>query len=112
MDEKAIYYQDLEKVTILSASSLRELSRDHCGGGLLFQQRIGALDELVPFVAQRDQTLTYFGYDPAEMRALAAQLNGRGVDRIVPIGQALQFHRFWDGYDLLQELTRHVYIGS
>jgi len=112
MDEKATYYQDLEKVTILSASSLQELSRDHCGGGLLFQQRIGALDELVPFVAQRDQTLTYFGYDPAEMRALAAQLNGRGVDRIVPIGQALQFHRFWDGYDLLQELTRHVYIGS
>jgi hypothetical protein len=34
------------------------------------------------------------------------------VDRIVPVGQALQFQRFWDGYDLLQELTRHVYIGS
>jgi hypothetical protein len=38
-------------------------------------------------------------------------VNGRGVDRIVPLGQALTFDYRWDGYNLLQELTRHVYIG-
>jgi hypothetical protein len=35
--------------------------------------------------------------------------NGRGVDRIVPFGEALTFGRFWDGYDLLAELTRRVH---
>jgi hypothetical protein len=30
----------------------------------------------------------------------------------VPIGQALQFHRYWDGYDLLQEFCRCVYIEA
>jgi Acyl-CoA reductase (LuxC) len=112
LDGKATYYQDCQEVTILGTDSLRQLSRDHCGGGLLFQHRIDALEELIPFVERRDQTMTYFGFDAAELRSFAAKLNGRGVDRIVPAGQALQFHRFWDGYDLLQELTRHVYIGS
>ena len=97
---------------MLDVARLERLSREHCGGGLLFQHRIAALEELIPFVQRRDQTMTYFGYDPPELKTFAAKLNGRGVDRIVPAGQALQFDRFWDGYDLLQELTRHVYIGA
>lgn len=112
IDEKATRYQDFEEVTILGTDSLEQLSREHCGGGLLFQHRIATLEELIPFIQRRDQTMTYFGFDPVELKAFAAKVNGRGLDRVVPTGQALQFHRFWDGYDLLQELTRHVYIGS
>lgn len=112
LDDRASRYQDLDQITILGVDGFQQLSREHCGGGLLFQLRISALQELVPFVQRRDQTMTYFGFEPAELRAFAAELNGRGVDRIVPTGQALNFHRFWDGYDLLQELTRHVYIGA
>jgi acyl-CoA reductase LuxC len=112
VDEKASAYRDLEEFTVLGVDSLQQLSREHCGGGLLYQHRIATLEELIPFVQRRDQTMTYFGFEPAELRTLAARLNGRGVDRMVPTGQALQFHRFWDGYDLFQELTRHVYIGA
>jgi hypothetical protein len=112
LDERASRYQDLHQITILGVDGFEQLSREHCGGGLLFQLRIAALRELLPFVQRRDQTMTYFGFEPAELRAFATELNGRGVDRIVPTGQALNFHRFWDGYDLLQELTRHVYIGA
>jgi hypothetical protein len=112
MDGEAAGYQDLKEFAVLDVDRLERLSREHCGGGLLFQHRIGALEELIPFVQRRDQTMTYFGYDAPELKAFAAKLNGRGVDRIVPAGQALQFNRFWDGYDLLQELTRHVYIGA
>jgi hypothetical protein len=112
LDGRASFYQDRQEIAILETEDLRQVSRDHCGGGLLFQHRITALEELIPFVGRRDQTMTYFGFDPAELKAFARKLNGRGLDRIVPAGQALRFHRFWDGYDLLQELTRHVYIGS
>ena len=65
---------------------------------------------LAQVVKRRDQTLTYFGFDRQEMEAFAQALNGKGIDRIVPIGQALTFNRFWDGYDLLQELTRRVWV--
>ncbi len=33
------------------------------------------------------------------------------IDRIVPVGQALEFSRYWDGYDLLEEMSRRVYLG-
>jgi hypothetical protein len=112
VDGAATRYEDLRELTVLGIDHLPELSREHCGGGLLFQHRISRLDELIPFVQRRDQTMTYFGFEAAELRALAARLNGRGIDRMVPAGQALKFDRFWDGYDLLQELTRHVYIRA
>ena len=32
--------------------------------------------------------------------------NGSGIDRIVPIGHALDFAAVWDGKDLVTELLR------
>ena len=31
-----------------------------------------------------------------------------GIDRIVPIGQALDISMIWDGYDLTSSLTRVI----
>jgi hypothetical protein len=88
------------------------LDREHCGGGLLFQAYAKELNEIAPLIIRRDQTLTHFGFTRDELRNLARLLNGRGIDRIVPVGHALNFNRFWDGYDLLREFTRTVYIQS
>jgi Acyl-CoA reductase (LuxC) len=109
LDGYATGYRDLSELVVLDVDTSRRLNREHCGGGLLFQSRISALAELEHFVTRRDQTMTCFGFDAPELEALAARLNG--LDRIVPFGKALNFSRFWDGYDLLQELTRHVSIG-
>ena len=54
----------------------------------------------------------YERYSPRVFGYLFQRLNGNAIDRVVPIGQALQFHRFWDGYDLLQEFCRCVYLES
>jgi Acyl-CoA reductase (LuxC) len=104
-------YQDFGQFAVLGLDRYDQLTREHCGGGLLFQYRIATLDDLLPFVSRRDQTLTYFGFERAELAAFAARLNGRGLDRLVPIGQALNFNRFWDGNDLLLSFLRYVYIA-
>ncbi|HVW10529.1 MAG TPA: acyl-CoA reductase [Bryobacteraceae bacterium] len=109
MDGRATGYRDLGEFVLLDVGTVRDFDRGHCGGGLLFQTRIEALAELEPFISRRDQTMTHFGFDTSELTEFAMRLNG--LDRIVPVGQALNFNRFWDGYDLLQELTRHVSIG-
>lgn len=102
--------RDCNELTVLQLSDLNNFKREHCGGGLLFQYYTEWLEEVVACIGQKDQTLTYFGFSRPEIEALAHQLNGKGLDRIVPIGQALRFNRYWDGYDLLAELTKHVYI--
>jgi hypothetical protein len=109
LDERAAGYRDLGEFVLLDVNPGRDFDREHCGGGLLFQTRIDGLTEMQAFISRRDQTMTYFGFETAELADFAVRLNG--LDRIVPVGQALNFNRFWDGYDLLQELTRHVSIG-
>mgnify|MGYP001581189159 FL=1 len=99
-------------LTVLTLGSLVGFQRSHPGGGLFFEAHLENLLELTTFLGRRDQTLTWFGFAPDELHALVWNLNGRAIDRIVPIGQALQFHRFWDGNDLLQEFCRCVYIES
>jgi hypothetical protein len=99
-------------LTVLTLDSLAGFQRNHPGGGLFFEAHLESLLELTAFLGRRDQTLTWFGFTPDDLHALARSLNGRAIDRIVPIGHALQFHRFWDGYDLLQEFCRCVYIET
>jgi hypothetical protein len=109
IDGNVVQYRDLEQLVVLNIEHLDHFSREHSGGGLLYETRIAELSELSSFVIRRDQTMTYFGLDSAELEDLTPRL--QGIDRMIPIGQALNFNRFWDGYDLFQELTRHVSTG-
>lgn len=82
------------------------------GAGTLAHAHLRSLAELVAFVGRKEQTLTHFGLDRADLESLATSLAGRGVDRMVPVGSALTFHRVWDGIDLPTEFTRLVTIHS
>lgn len=98
------------ELTVLTLDGLAGFDRSHPGAGLFFVAYVETLDALVPFVTRKDQTLGHFGFAGEELLALVQKLRGRGLDRLVPLGQALTFNRFWDGYDLLEELTRRVYV--
>jgi hypothetical protein len=82
------------------------MPRRWLGIGTLLDGRADRLSDLVPMVCRRDQTLTHFGFDRETLIVFAQALGGRGVDRIVPIGSALEFTSTWDGYDLMREFTR------
>jgi hypothetical protein len=79
-----------------------------CGGGLFFEMELERLEELANVVTERDQTLSHFGFAADELRQLALTLPTRAVDRVVPVGTALDFSTVWDGYDLIQILSRQV----
>jgi len=98
------------ELSVLELARLTDFDRAHPGAGLFFVAHVRSLGELAPFVTRRDQTLGHFGFTREQLVALVEQLGGRGLDRLVPIGEALMFNRFWDGYDLLQEFTRRVYV--
>jgi len=84
--------------------------RESCGGGFFFECFLENLEELIPLVNRKDQTLAYFGFSKNELIKFAEKVNGAGIDRIVPVGQALNFSSSWDGYSLLNELSKRINI--
>ena len=99
-------------LTSVSLDSFDSIARDAPGGGLFYEITVPSLDELVGFVRRKDQTISTFGLDHDEITRFVEQVGARGVDRIVEVGSALTFGRFWDGVDLLTEFTRIVHVSS
>ena len=94
--------------TVLDAAEFPSAAGEFCGGGLLYQWHATALTDLAAHLSRVNQTLAVHGIPREQIRGLVQALAGRGIDRIVPIGQALDFGRYWDGYDLYAEFTRRV----
>lgn len=59
-------------------------------------------------VSSRLQTLTIFGLDTAAIANFVVEQRLRGIDRIVPVGRALDLGLVWDGHDLVGLLSRIV----
>lgn len=98
------------ELTVIRVDQLAKINRQHCAGGLLFEYFAQSLGAIHGFISRRDQTLSYFGFTPEELRSFARGTASHGLDRIVPIGQALTFSHLWDGYDLLQEFVRRIHL--
>jgi hypothetical protein len=93
-------------VTAMTLTAVPEAPRRWIGAGAFPFAEVGSLLDLVPAMNRQDQTFSHFGFAAGELRDFALALGGRGVDRIVPFGQALTFSAIWDGYDLPHEFTR------
>lgn len=100
------------EVWVLPIRDLDALRRDTCGGGMFYRGTAPSLMSLLDHVRRRDQTLTHFGVGKSELWEFARVANGRGIDRIVPLGEALAFDPIWDGFDIMSELTRRVTVRA
>lgn len=82
------------------------------GHGLVVEVDLPRLDALAAQLDDRDQTLVQHGFGRDELAGLLAALAGRAIDRVVPVGRALDFHHVWDGTDLFRTFTRLVTLPS
>jgi hypothetical protein len=103
-----------DKVLLLNGdlTSQRSFRDDHPGNGLLVQFFLPQLVDLVRHIKPEDQTLSIYGFTAREVGELLASLCNRGLDRVVPIGQALEFGNIWDGIDLLESMSRKIDIAK
>jgi hypothetical protein len=83
-----------------------------CGGGYFYFKHIESTNSLKCLYNPKVQTISYFGLSNDDLRILIDESNGEGIDRIVPMGQALNFNYIWDGYNLFDELSKKVYING
>lgn len=76
--------------------------------GLFFQHDISDLEKISDFITNKVQTCTYYGVEKESIIQLINNYSLMGIDRIVPIGSALDIGVFWDGYDIIKQMDRVI----
>ena len=76
--------------------------------GFFYELDINKLQNIKHLIKKKLQTITYFGYSKKFLEKFFSENNFNGIDRIVPIGQALELDFIWDGYDINKTLTRII----
>jgi hypothetical protein len=84
---------------------------DHrCNGGYFSEYHASSLSELVSIINPKYQTLAYYGVPKDSLIDFMSLDCPRGIDRLVPIGKTTDFSLNWDGYDLIETLSRKIEI--
>ncbi|MCC2615114.1 hypothetical protein LJ739_02510 [Aestuariibacter halophilus] len=82
----------------------------HLGQGCFVIQTLNTMNELPQRIDAKLQTLSYHGVEKAALVKLCEDPSITGIDRIVPVGRALDFSPLWDGYDVLTQLSRQIVL--
>lgn len=109
LDEHALVRQWDNYLYVVTLKSLPE-SIDHLRGkfGMFYEYDIRGYEDLLPVLDQKVQTITYAGIDPETIGKAIAGGGVYGVDRIVPVGKAMDIGPVWDGYDFIYSLSREI----
>ena len=94
--------------------SLSRLDQNMCKlrgkWGYFYEYNTNDLNKISKFIEKNCQTFTYFGLSKDFFKNFIINNKAKGIDRIVPIGQALDISLNWDGYDINKILTRIIDI--
>ncbi len=103
---------DTNRIRVVRGTELDGLGDAAAAGDGFFREyRVDDLGTLLPRVSRNWQTIVSHGITDAEWRLALATHRPSGIDRIVKLGQALDFDAIWDGVDLLTAMTRMTSIA-
>jgi len=97
---------------INNSSTHTGIESHRCSSGYFNEFVIQSLDELIPIISRRYQTLSYFGISNEEFKSWLINSKPIGIDRFVPIGRTMDFSMVWDGFDLVNNLSRQILISK
>jgi hypothetical protein len=93
---------------------LQDLTKDiekfRCSSGYFSEFHALSLFEISAIVNRKYQTLAYYGFEESELTDFITQMKPTGIDRIVPIGRTMDFSLTWDGFNLIELLSRNIVI--
>ena len=116
--DQAIRMPDVKLVgsenNLLWRIKLDDLSSDidmfSCNAGYFSEYHASSLQELAKIINRKYQTLAYYGFSKKELSDFIIDSKPFGIDRMVPIGKTMDFSLVWDGYSLIESLSRKVEI--
>ena len=95
---------------LVNLDSINEIDEIRGKNGTFYIKKIKKIIELKKYITEKCQTITYLGFSKNEMLEFVKKNNLNGVDRIVPIGQAMDIDVIWDGYETLKHLSRVITV--
>ena len=78
--------------------------------GYFFEYNTDDINNIAHIINTKYQTLTYFGLDKSYLLDFVIKNRLSGIDRIVPVGTALDMDVIWDGYDIVRSLSRIIKV--
>jgi len=99
-----IFRVEAEKVT-------QDMLENHHGSGLFYEWLLNDITEIAPVCGEKCQTLMTLGLTKNNVEQFILNSAPKGIDRIVSVGQTMEFTLHWDGYDLLKTLTRTITLS-
>jgi hypothetical protein len=116
--ENIIIQKDFNKVKMFKnnlyvidpGKQTKEIENIRGINGTFFQKNINQINDLKQFITKKCQTISYFGFSRNNFKNFLLNNNLLGVDRVVPIGRALEIDIVWDGYEVIKSLSRIISI--
>ena len=84
---------------------------DKISYGTFIVINIKNLNEIKKYLKYNFQTLTYFGFEKSKLEKEFLIKNFKNIDRIVKVGQAFNMSIVWDGYNIIEGMTKVVEIS-
>lgn len=101
-----ISYTDMSLMTVLIEELHEDLKDYRCPGGYFYEYHVSDLHEIHPVCTVDCQTIAYYGIERQEIIKAVSQC--RGVDRVVPFGNTMDFGLVWDGFDFITSLSKLI----
>ena len=101
-------YKSFNIVRLKINSLSNNIERMNNSYGTFIEKNISSIDSISKIVTKRFQTLTYFGVDNKKIISTIKKNGILGIDRIVKVGRANDLDAIWDGYDIINSLSRIV----
>jgi hypothetical protein len=115
---QAIFFGDILKEPnhtneiwrVKNGSVQKDVDLFKCSSGYFNEVVISSLDDLIPVINRKFQTIGYLGFTKEELENWVRRSKLLGIDRIVPIGRTMDFSLIWDGHNLVDVLSRKIQI--
>lgn len=101
MDGNYIYRIELDTLEAVVAEAFYK-------SGYFFEMDILKLEDMLPILGEKCQTLVYYGLQGDELQQFIIDNKPEGVDRIMPMGHSMDFSLTWDGIDMIEAMSRKI----
>ena len=82
------------------------------GGGYFYEYNASSLDDVLPLFGKKCQTVSVCGIDKKSVLEYVMNRGVKGVDRIVNLGDTMGLEFVWDGFKMIETMTRMIYVGD